>query len=116
LFYEALRPGALLFEWELEDITADTTVNGGDGLRGWPVGVRLKCQPGVTRTSYPGVSWNYKQGISKDDVYRTIEEVVSELLFPFDGRDDNGRLWRTVFAPGTLLEYLNRHQLLNPFP
>lgn len=115
-FFESLRPKALLFEWELEDLTADTAVNGGDGLRGWPVGVRLKCQQGVTRTSYPGVSWSHERGISKDDVHRTVEEVVSELLFPFDGKDDDGRLWRTSFAPGKLLEYLNGRNLLARFP
>jgi hypothetical protein len=114
-FYKELRPGKLLFEWELEDLTVTTVVNGGDGLRGWPNGVTLKCREGITRTSYPAVELNYDRGLSRDDVYRRIEEVVSELLFPFDGTDESGRLWRTTFAPSTLREYLNRNGLLAPF-
>lgn len=114
-FYEALRPGTLLFEWELEDLTTTTTINGGDGLRGWPPGAALKCQANITRTTYPAVAWKHERGLSKDDVHRTIEEVVSELLFPFDGTDEEGRLWRVTLAPGKLLEHLNKNGLLNRF-
>lgn len=87
-FFGELTKEALVFEWSLEDLGSHVRTN--DRLK-WTkpaFHVGLTCQTGVERTAYPEVVWGHRDSEPKDQVTATLGEVVRELFFPFEGRDD----------------------------
>lgn len=115
-FFEDLTQRPLAFEWSLEDLSNRIRLN---DHRQWtrPTShTTLTCNGAVTRTSFPEVSWNHRDKVARPTVARTLAEVLKELLFPFDGLDDDKRLCRLEPSRSEFEAYLDEVGALKLFP
>lgn len=116
LFYKFIFDDTprLSIEWGMEDL--------GDHVcafaQKWTLpspSVHLRCQAGVERVSTPSVDVPSSTWIDQDFTVKILAEVVTELFFPFGGRDAFGQFCRLDPAVSEVRECLESRNCLRDF-
>lgn len=93
-FYRSAGIGnKFVCDWSLEDLSERVAVNDEKCWTRPTPHTALSCQPGVARMVFPETTIDINV-IRRDYVFALVNDIVGELLFPFEGTDIDGRLCR----------------------